>query len=98
MVVPAFCRAIRCGMWLTRFQDRSSVSTKTKFGRERSAAAVAVARGGFWCATGEEVQPTAATTATRRPITARTDFPVIVPSRLNPGHRSHRFLEPTDLH
>ena len=23
-------------MWLTRFQDRSSVSTKTKFGRERS--------------------------------------------------------------
>src|SRR5690242_7007252 len=88
--------ASTCGMWLTRFQDRSSVSTKTKFGRERSTAAAAW--GGFRFAAGAEVQPTAATTATRRPSTAWTDFQVMASSEPHPGHRSHRFPEPTDRH
>ena len=62
-------------MWLTRFQDRSSVSTKTKFGRERSWIAA-----GFtgWVAAAGEVQPaTAAKTTARMPITALGSFPVL---------------------
>ena len=61
-------------MWLTRFQDRSSVSTKTKFGRSRTADA----GGGAGCAAGEAVQPAAtAGTATRRPTTALRSFPLL---------------------
>ena len=58
-------------MWLTRFQDRSSVSTKTKFGRERSWIA------GFgWVAAGEVQPATTAKTTARMPITALGSFPV----------------------
>jgi len=57
-------------MWLTRFQDRSSVITKTKFGRSWMA-------GLGWVAAGEEQPVTAARAMTRRPITALVSLPVL---------------------
>jgi hypothetical protein len=57
-------------MWLTRFQARSSVSTKMKFGRKRSWAAAGCA-GFAWVAAGDVQPATATTAATRTPTTAR---------------------------
>src|ERR1700722_9672999 len=88
--------ASTCGMWLTRFQDRSSVSTKTKFGRGLARVADA-ARAFGWVAV-VDVHPAAARIASRTAATARMGLKVIAPSRPNPGHRSHRFPEPTDPH
>ena len=63
-------------MWLTRFQDRSSVSTKTKFGRAPSWTAAGCAVLALVAA--GDVQPaTAAKTAARMPITALGSLPVL---------------------
>ena len=67
-------------MWLTRFQDRSSVSTKTKFGRSSAA-------GLGWMAAGDVQPATAAKTASEEADHGSAEFPVLRAERIgtHPG-------------
>ncbi len=67
------------------------MSTKTKFGRERSWAADA--GGGFGRAAPGDVQPAAATMASRTPATAPPNFLVITLPSSNPARPSRRSRE-----